>query len=56
MVLTDPKVSALEITPVGRYAAQIRWDDGHATGIYSFEFLRSNCQCEACVPKQVTEG
>ena len=29
------------IVPVGRYAIQIRWDDGHDTGIYTYEFLRS---------------
>ena len=28
------------IQPVGRYAIQIRWSDGHATGIYSFRRLR----------------
>ena len=25
---------------VGNYALQFFWDDGHRTGIYSFEFLR----------------
>lgn len=25
---------------VGRYALQFDWSDGHATGIYPFEFLR----------------
>jgi len=28
------------IEPVGRYAIQIRWTDGHESGIYSFERLR----------------
>jgi ATP-binding protein involved in chromosome partitioning len=28
------------IQSVGRYAIQIRWTDGHETGIYSFERLR----------------
>ncbi len=28
------------ITPVGRYAIQISWSDGHDTGIYSFDYLR----------------
>lgn len=31
----------VEIVPVGRYAIQIRWEDGHDTGIYTYEFLRS---------------
>lgn len=25
---------------VGNYALQLFWDDGHRTGIYTFEFLR----------------
>src|SRR5271169_2272737 len=30
----------LRITNVGSYAIQPIWGDGHATGIYSFEYLR----------------
>ena len=26
--------------PVGGYALQFRWADGHSTGIYSFDYLR----------------
>jgi DUF971 family protein len=33
-------IRAEEITLVGRYAIRIRWSDGHATGIYTFEKLR----------------
>ncbi len=33
-------VSPLGIDPVGRYGIRIRWSDGHATGIYTFERLR----------------
>jgi len=33
-------VSPLRIQPVGRYAIQIDWSDGHSTGIYPFERLR----------------
>ena len=29
------------IQPVGSYAIQLTWGDGHNTGIYSYEFLRS---------------
>jgi DUF971 family protein len=32
-----------EILPVGSYAVQIRWSDGHSTGIYSWETLRAAC-------------
>ena len=28
------------IEPVGRYAYQIHWNDGHDSGIYTFEMLR----------------
>ena len=28
-----------EIEPVGHYAIQIRFDDGHKTGLYTFEWL-----------------
>lgn len=52
----DPKVQPLEVKPVGRYAFAVRWSDGHATGIFSFEYLRSICPCEACRPSQFTEG
>ena len=43
--------SALEIddlSPVGNYALQITWFDGHGSGIYSFSYLRSLCQCGEC--------
>ena len=33
---------------VGRYAIQFNWQDGHSSGIYSWDFLRRHCQCEVC--------
>ena len=33
---------------VGRYAIQFNWLDGHASGIYSWEYLRRHCQCQEC--------
>lgn len=41
-------VRPLRIQPVGRYAIQIDWSDGHATGIYPFRRLRALCGCAAC--------
>lgn len=35
-------ISDVEI--VGRYALNFRWSDGHATGIYSFRYLRELCE------------
>ncbi len=34
---------------VGRYAIQFHWQDGHSSGIYSWDFLRRNCPCAACI-------
>jgi len=34
-------VHPVQIRPVGRYAIQIDWSDGHSAGIYSFERLRA---------------
>lgn len=33
---------------VGRYALQFDWMDGHKGGIYSWEYLRRQCQCMEC--------
>lgn len=30
----------VDIQPVGRYAVRLIWNDGHRTGIYTFQFLR----------------
>lgn len=32
------------VQPVGRYAVQINWSDGHSTGIYHFEKLLEICE------------
>ena len=36
------------VSPVGRYAISFRWNDGHQSGIYSWDYLRRSCQCGAC--------
>lgn len=36
------EVEAIE--PVGNYAIQVRWRDGHHTGIYTWEQLRDLCE------------
>ncbi|HKW05671.1 MAG TPA: DUF971 domain-containing protein [Nitrososphaerales archaeon] len=40
-----------EIKSIGRYGLRIDWTDGHNTGIYSFDYLRSLCECESCLEK-----
>ena len=34
------KLHLVGIQPIGRYAIQLQWSDGHKTGIYTFKFLR----------------
>jgi len=36
--------------PVGNYAIQFSWGDGHGEGIYTLEYLRGLCSCSICVP------
>lgn len=36
------------VTPVGNYALSFTWNDGHKTGIYSWDYLRRHCQCDEC--------
>lgn len=36
------------IEPVGNYALQFHWFDSHASGIYSYKYLRALCQCDEC--------
>jgi DUF971 family protein len=43
-----PKLTAKAAHAVGNYALQIDFNDGHATGIFSFDFLRTICPCEEC--------
>lgn len=38
------------LAAVGRYAVQIEWSDGHASGIYPFARLRALCPCCAAGP------
>jgi DUF971 family protein len=43
-----PKLSAKAAHAIGNYALQIDFNDGHATGIFSFDYLRTICPCEEC--------
>ncbi|HET9869696.1 MAG TPA: DUF971 domain-containing protein, partial [bacterium] len=35
----DPKVRLVGVHPVGRYALNFQWSDGHGTGLYTFKNL-----------------
>lgn len=36
------------IEQVGGYALQLRWADGHATGLYSYDYLRRLAALHGC--------
>ena len=44
----DRQTELERIEPVGNYALNLVWFDGHSTGIYSYAYLRSLCQCAEC--------
>ena len=46
--LSQDNVELSHIEPIGNYALRFLWNDGHNTGIYSLEFLRSVCPCNQC--------
>ena len=48
-----PNVNLREIQAVGNYAIEFQWDDGHSTGIYTYDYLRSLCPCPQCKGKEV---
>lgn len=46
-----PAPKMLDVEAVGNYAIKIYWNDGHSSGIYSYDLLRSLCRCEECASK-----
>ena len=45
-------VKPIKIDQVGQYAYKFTWNDKHDTGIYTYQFLRNLCTCEACLPER----
>jgi DUF971 family protein len=43
-----PALKMTDVEPVGNYAIRISFNDGHKTGIYSFETFREICPCAEC--------
>ncbi len=48
LVMYQAPPRPLEATPVGKYAIRFKWNDGHESGIYSYDYLRRMCTCDAC--------
>lgn len=46
--LPDEELRVEDVTLVGQYALQIRFESGHADGLYTFTYLRGLCDCEEC--------
>jgi DUF971 family protein len=45
----------VRIDQVGAYALQFSWRDGHAAGIYTWEYLRSLCECPGCLRRDADD-
>ena len=52
--LYEAPARPVEVTPVGNYALRFKWNDGHESGIYSWEYLRRVCRCDACLSTALT--
>ncbi|HEY7350229.1 MAG TPA: DUF971 domain-containing protein [Ktedonobacterales bacterium] len=46
--LSSVETDLYDLKPVGRYGLSPVWGDGHHTGIYTYEKLRAECQCDDC--------
>jgi DUF971 family protein len=47
--ISVPGATLEEIHGVGNYAVEFRWQDGHGTGIYTYDYLRAICPCTECI-------
>jgi DUF971 family protein len=50
--LSVEETTLANIEPVGRYGLTPVWEDGHKTGIYTYEKLRDLCECDECAKKK----
>jgi DUF971 family protein len=41
-----------DIEPVGRYGIRPVWQDGHSTGIFTYQYLRQLCPCSQCTARR----
>lgn len=46
----DAQLQLEDLAPVGNYALQLTWFDGHDSGLYSYKYLRQLCHCDECRP------
>ncbi|NOU51145.1 DUF971 domain-containing protein [Pseudoalteromonas sp. JBTF-M23] len=43
LVLDKQNVAITKLEPVGHYAVRLSFDDGHNSGLYSWQYLRTLC-------------
>ncbi|PSH03573.1 MAG: hypothetical protein CXZ00_11650 [Acidobacteria bacterium] len=43
-----PQMRPVEVAQAGNYAIHFTWNDGHQSGVYSWDYLRRWCPCEQC--------
>ena len=51
-----PSLKMNSVEPLGSYAIRIFWNDGHSTGMYSFDHLRNICPCAECKKEARANG
>jgi DUF971 family protein len=44
------------ISPVGSYALKLTWGDSHDMGMYTWDLLRSLCECPECLDVKFHRG
>jgi DUF971 family protein len=49
--ISAPDAKLIDIRAIGNYAIEFHWQDGHSTGIYTYEYLRTLCPCSECDAK-----
>lgn len=52
-----PDIRPMAVSRVGAYALRFEWNDGHNTGLYTFEALRGRlCECSECTARRAGES
>lgn len=44
-----------DVEPVGKYALRFKWNDGHETGLFSWDYLRNVCDYELLKQQHAAE-
>lgn len=44
----DEQYDIEDLGPVGRYAVNFVFSDGHSSGIFAWDYLRALCPCDVC--------